>query len=75
MNQLYVFLLSGNSFYATGSLKVEEIDKINELSKSFLKNYFNESQETVFISFIEEVFVKYNIRLYPIKINYVFRFM
>lgn len=75
MNQLYVFMILGNSFYATGVLKVEEIDKINELSESFLANYNDASPEVIFTLFITEVFVKYKIRLYPININYVFRFL
>lgn len=75
MNQLYVFLLSGISFYATGSLNDEDINKINNLSLSFMRNFSKEPEETVFNSFIEEILTKYKIRLNPIKINYVFRFV
>ncbi len=75
MNQLYVFLLSGISFYATGSLSDEDINKINVLSHSFMNSLPREPDETIFNSFIEEILIKYKIRLNPIKINYVFRFI
>lgn len=75
MNQLYVFLLSGISFYATGALNEEDINKINDLSSSFTSNFSRESEETIFNSIIEEILTKYKIRLKPIKINHVFRFV
>ena len=75
MNKLYVFILSGTNFYATGSLNDEDIIKIKDLACSFMRNYSREQEETIFESFIEEVLTKYKIRLTPIRINYVFRVM
>ena len=73
MNKLYIFILSGTNFYATGSLNDEDINKIKDLSYSFLSSFTRESEETIFNSFIEEVLTKYKIHLTPIKINHVFR--
>ena len=75
MNQLYVFLISGVSFYATGSLNAEDINKVENLLHSFMSKFPEEPEETLFNSFIREILTKYKIRLKPVKINHVFRFI
>ncbi len=74
MSQLYTFVFHNNIFYAIGSLESSDIKKINKLTQTFSKRFTNISEDNIFSSFIEEVFKNYNVRLAPVKINYVFRF-